>query len=68
GVRKVILQPFGDILKFQIFLAKSAIEIFINDGCEVMTTRVYPQEESDNIVFIPQAEKLVIKSLDYYAF
>ena len=68
GVRKVILQPFGDILKFRIFLDKSAIEIFINDGAEVMTTRVYPQDGSDNIVFIPQAEKFVIKSLDYYEF
>ena len=68
GVRKVILQPFGDIIKFRIFLDKSAIEIFINDGAEVMTTRVYPQEESQNIVFIPQADKLAIKSLDFYNF
>ncbi|MBR0103193.1 MAG: GH32 C-terminal domain-containing protein, partial [Selenomonadaceae bacterium] len=68
GVRKVILHPFGDILKFRIFLDKSAIEIFINDGAEVMSTRVYPQEESQNIVFIPQSEKFVIKSLDFYNF
>jgi len=68
GVRKVILQPFGDIIKFRIFLDKSAIEIFVNDGAEVMTTRVYPQEDSQNIVFIPQSEKFVIKSLDYYEF
>jgi beta-fructofuranosidase len=69
GIRKVILQPFGDILKFRIFLDKSAIEIFINDGAEVMTTRVYPQKESDNIVFIPlEGKPLVIKSLDFYEF
>ena len=68
GVRKVILQPFDNILKFRIFLDKSAIEIFINDGAEVMSTRVYPQPESQNIVFIPKAEKFAIKSLDYYEF
>ena len=68
GVRKVILQPFGDVLKFRIFLDKSAIEIFMNDGAEVMSTRVYPQEESQNIVFIPQSEKFAIKSLDWYEF
>jgi len=68
GVRKVILQPFSDVLKFRIFLDKSAIEIFINDGAEVMSTRVYPQKESQNIVFTAQSDKLVIKSLDWYEF
>ena len=69
GIRKVILQPFGDILKFRIFLDKSAIEIFINDGAEVMTTRVYPQKESQNIVFTPlEGKTLEIKSLDFYEF
>ncbi len=69
GIRKVILQPFGDILKFRIFLDKSAIEIFVNDGTEVMSTRVYPQKESQNIVFTPlEGKTLEIKSLDFYEF
>ena len=68
GIRKVILQPFGDTLKFRIFLDKSALEIFVNDGAEVMTTRVYPKTESQEMVFIPQDGKLVIKSLDWYEF
>ena len=69
GIRKVILQPFGDILKFRIFLDKSAIEIFVNDGAEVMSTRVYPQKESQNIVFTPlEGKTLEIKSLDFYEF
>jgi len=66
GIRKVILQPFGDILKFRIFLDKSALEIFINDGAEVMTSRIYPKEESQNIVFAPVKGNLEIKSLDFY--
>ena len=68
GVRKVILQPFGDTLKFRMFLDKSALEIFVNDGAEVMTTRVYPRPESQDIVFIPQGAPLEIKSLDWYEF
>ena len=66
GVRKVILQPFDGALKFQIFLDKSALEIFVNDGTEVMTTRVYPKAESQQVVFTPLEGKLVIKSLDFY--
>ena len=68
GIRKVILQPFGDILKFRMFLDKSALEIFVNDGAEVMTTRVYPKPESQSIAFIPNDGKLEIKSLDFYKF
>lgn len=70
GERKVILQPFGDVLKFRMFLDKSALEIFINGGAdaEVMTTRVYPRPESQDIVFIPQGSPLVIKSVDFYKF
>ena len=65
GVRNVELTPF-DVLKLRIYLDKSSIEIFINDGEFVMTTRVYPKEDSQNIVFTPLADKLAIKSLDFY--
>ncbi|MBQ7453731.1 MAG: GH32 C-terminal domain-containing protein, partial [Selenomonadaceae bacterium] len=68
GERKVILQPFGDVLKFRMFLDKSALEIFVNDGAEVMTTRVYPRPQSQDIVFTPQSGQLKIKSLDFYKF
>ena len=66
GVRKVILQPFDDVIKFRMFLDKSALEIFVNDGAEVMTTRVYPKSESQEIVFMPLDGKLAINSLDFY--
>ncbi|MGL4374139.1 MAG: glycoside hydrolase family 32 protein [Turicibacter sp.] len=38
-------------LKLQIFVDVSSIEIFVNDGLEVFTTRIFTQEESTNISF-----------------
>ncbi len=67
GTREFELTPF-DILKLRIYLDKSSIEIFINDGEFAMTTRVYPKEESTDIVFVPKAETLELLSVDYYSF
>ena len=65
GVRQAELTPF-DILKLRIYIDKSSIEIFVNDGEYVFSTRVYPKAESDNIVFVPQTETLEISSVDFY--
>ena len=65
GIRQAELTPF-DILKLRIFLDKSSIEIFVNGGEFVFSTRVYPRAESDNIVFVPQTETLEIASVDFY--
>ena len=67
GIRQAELTPF-DILKLRIYLDKSSIEIFVNDGEFVFSTSVYPKAESDNIVFVPQTETLEISSVDFYKF
>ena len=67
GTREVELTPF-ETLKLRIYLDKSSVEIFINDGEFAMTTRVYPKDESDKIIFTPKAETLELISVDYYNF
>ena len=65
GTREFDLTPF-ETLKLRIYLDKSSIEIFVNDGEFVTTTRVYPKEDSTDIVFVPQAETLELLAVDYY--
>ncbi|MBO4400293.1 MAG: glycoside hydrolase family 32 protein [Selenomonadaceae bacterium] len=67
GVREFEIEPCDNI-EIRAFLDTSSIEIFINDGQYVTTTRVYPRDTSDDIVFIPKAGTLEIKSVDYYSF
>ena len=38
-------------LNLQIFVDQSSIEIFVNDGEEVFTTRIFTKEESSGIQF-----------------
>ena len=49
-VRKLDLVP-SVILKLEIFIDISSIEIFINDGYDVMTMNVYPNESDKYICF-----------------
>ncbi|GGB11123.1 glycoside hydrolase family 32 protein [Macrococcus hajekii] len=45
--RSVILE--ADLKKMQIFVDESSIEIFLNDGEKVMTSRIFPGEDARGI-------------------
>ena len=46
GTREVKLAP-ADRLKLQVFIDRSSVEIFLNYGEAVMSTRIYPQKNSE---------------------
>lgn len=41
----------NDLFKLQIYLDTSSIEIFINDGEEVFTARIFPEPDDDSLSF-----------------
>jgi beta-fructofuranosidase len=44
GVRRTMLES-NQLLSLQVFIDRSSIEVFANDGQASMTSRIYPQEE-----------------------
>ncbi|SFG31645.1 glycoside hydrolase family 32 protein [Sporolactobacillus nakayamae] len=48
GTRRTKL-PEHDTLKFRIYLDRSSVEIFVNDGEKVMTSRIYPREQNHGV-------------------
>ena len=44
---------------------KSSIEVFLNDGEAVLSNRIYPREDSQGIVFVPEGT-LKINQLAFY--
>lgn len=48
GTRSCSLDK-SDTLKLHIFMDKSSIEVFVNDGAEVFTARIYPSEQATGI-------------------
>ena len=65
GERECPVLP-ADKMKLQIFLDRSLIEIFINDGEKVLTSRIYPRSDSTGIVFVPKKGAFKIDSLKFY--
>lgn len=65
GEREVKLNPAREI-NLRIFLDRSSIEIFANDGEAVMSTRVYPKSTSTGISFIPQGGEINLRNVTFY--
>ena len=63
--REVELMP-SDVLKIRIYLDRSSLEIFLNDGEAAMSERIYPAETSDDIVFVPLEGELTLKKVTFY--
>jgi beta-fructofuranosidase len=53
-------------MKLQIFVDRSSVEIFINDGEKTITSRIYPRNDSTDIVFVPKEGGMKIDSVKFY--
>ena len=64
GEREVAIEPIGEKINLQIFSDHSSLEIFINGGQRVLSSRIYPSKEAKGIVFIPNGN--IKTSVDFY--
>ncbi|MGC5771873.1 glycoside hydrolase family 32 protein [Paenibacillus pabuli] len=60
NVRRCALN--ADVLKFHIFVDSSSVEIFVNDGEEVFTSRIFPSKDSTEIRFFALGGKAGFKA------
>ena len=65
GEREAKISPCKR-LKLRIYLDKSSAEIFVNNGEAVFSARIYPEENSTDIVFIPEENNFSIKEVTFY--
>jgi fructan beta-fructosidase len=54
------------IVKLQIFVDRSSVETFVNDGEVTLTDRIYPSQQSAGIEIYSQNDKGKIKSLSIW--
>lgn len=45
GTKRVIAEDFGDEITLRIFLDRSSIEVFVNDGDFVASSRIFPSDQ-----------------------
>ncbi len=65
GEREIKLAPAAE-MRLHIFLDRSSLEIFINDGEAVFSTRLYPKANSQDIIFVPKQGALTLKQVTFY--
>ena len=65
GEREAQLKLNNNILKLRVFVDKSSIEVFANDGEVVMSSRIYPDKKSTGIKFIADG-KVKLKCFNFY--
>ena len=55
----------NNLLKLRIFVDKSSIEIFANDGQVVMSSRIYPDKSAQGIKFVSNGQ-VKLNNLEFY--
>ena len=65
SVRKVFLDDRKD-LELRIFVDNSSVEIFVNNGEKVFSSRIFPSENADKIiVFAPNETKVKLEKWEW---
>lgn len=71
--RSVVLTNETKRLKLQVFVDKSSVEIFVNDGIEVFTSRIFPKKDArsiqlkavNGVVEVTQIQKYELEQIFY---
>lgn len=63
AVRKCLVET--DKISFRIFVDVSSVEVFVNDGAEVFTARIFPDQNSQDIRFFAYNGKTDIQAVKY---
>ncbi len=65
GVRNTILETNKE-LSLRVFIDRSSIEIFANDGQTTMTSRIYPNEDRLGIELFTENGDVQVKEITYW--
>jgi fructan beta-fructosidase len=60
------LIPNNDILRLNIFVDCTSVEVFANDGLVVFSESIFPSEQSQGLELFTQGGAVTLKSLDIY--
>jgi len=55
----------GEKIKFHLFVDSSSVEIFVNDGEEVFTSRIFPSQNSSDIRFFARNGSATFKAVKW---
>lgn len=64
--KTVKVKPSDGILKFEILMDRSSVELFVNDGEVVMSSCFVPSENADGMYLYNSGGEVLVKKLEIY--
>ncbi|MDE6476022.1 MAG: sucrose-6-phosphate hydrolase [Erysipelotrichaceae bacterium] len=61
GTKRVIAEDFGDEVNLRVFLDRSSIEVFVNDGDFVASSRIFPTDYQKYLHFYQREDNIDMK-------
>ena len=65
-IHTAAMQPIDQTIQLHIFVDRSSVEVFGNNGLVVMTDQIFPDAGSQGLEVFADSGTVVIKSLDVY--
>jgi beta-fructofuranosidase len=65
-LRGSIIKGMGDTLKLHIYLDRSSVEVFANDGRLAISSRIYPKPESLRLGLFARYGSIELVSLNIW--
>jgi len=66
GIRKSKVERKADSCSFHIYLDRSSVEVFVNDGLNVLSSRIYPQGENAGVKIYAKNGKVSILNFNVW--
>ena len=66
AVHTAKMQPINDVVLLHIFVDRSSVEVFGNNGSVVMTEQIFPAPASLGVETFADGGQVILKSLDVY--
>ncbi|MGK5508608.1 glycoside hydrolase family 32 protein [Brevibacillus formosus] len=66
GKHEAPMRSINDTVKIHLFVDRSSVEVFGNDGIGVITDQVFPLPSSDGLEFYSKGGKVTLKSFELY--
>jgi fructan beta-fructosidase len=66
GIHFADMEPVDGIIRLLIFIDRSSVEVFGNDGLVVLSDSIFPDEHSQGLELFTQGSEITLKALDVY--
>ena len=62
SIMNTVIFPDHNVLKLHVYVDQSSVEIFINDGEQVLSALVFPESNQTGISFFSEEDKIALKN------